>query len=120
MKAVWACVILLVALLLGVWGNARYIHQSAEWLTNMATKLTKEENRDILLDELETFWEEKRPWFSLSVGFRELDHFAEILSHLRWAHDKKNESEFEKHRRLLEDAIKEITRTEQWSIENIF
>lgn len=120
MKAVWTCVILLIALLLGVFGNARFIHQSEELLISAAEALKNEEQREAVLDDLESFWEEKRPWFSLSVSFRELDHFGEILSHLRWAHDESNESEFEKHRRLLEDVIEEITRTEQWSVENIF
>ena len=120
MKAFWISLILFALLLSGIFWNAYYIHQSERTLTDLVTRLEASEAREELLPELERFWEKNRDLFGLSVGFRELDQFEEILIELRWAHEIGDEAEFQRSRALLLDTIKEISRNEQISMGNIF
>ncbi len=120
MKAFWISLILFALLLAGIFWNVHYIHKSEATLTNLVESLEDPEGREEKLCELESFWEKHCNLFGLSVGFRELDHFGEVLTDLRWAHDYSNEAEFQKYRALLLDAIEEITRNEKISVGNIF
>ena len=43
-----------------------------------------------------------------------------MLISLRWAYDIKDEEELIKYRLLVQDAVKEIERLEQFSVENLF
>ena len=120
MHAVWICAALCLLLIFGVCFNAYYIGNQAKFLTQAAEQMQQKEERETLLTETERFWEKHRAWFGLSVGFRELDHFGEVLTNLRWAHDAGNDPEFERYRLLLIDAIEEISRTERLALETIF
>ena len=120
MKAFWISLVLFLVLLLGIFWNIHYIHESEESLTELVDALDDSENREERLCELELFWEKNRDIFGLSVGFREIDHFGEVLRELRWAQDYGLEAEFQKYRALLLDAIEEITRNEKLSLGNIF
>lgn len=120
MKAFWISLILFVLLLAGIFWNAHYIRENEKYLTELVTSLEISEDREERICELEEFWEKHKKLFGLSVGFRELDHFGEVLAELRWAHDHSFEAEFQKYRSLLLDAIEEITRNEKISIGNIF
>lgn len=120
MRAAWFCVILFLALLLCIGLNAHYIRKQASFLTQTAELLQEEENRPTALAELEAFWQKHRNWIGLSVGFREMDHFGEVLTNLRWAYDTGDEQEFRRYRLLFLDAIEEISRTERFSVRNLF
>ena len=120
MKAFWISLLLFGLLLGGIFWNVHYIHKSERYLTELVTSLDTEDRREERLCELESFWQKQRDLFGLSVGFRELDQFEELLTELRWAHEFGTEGEFQKHRALLLDAIEEITRNEKISMGNIF
>ena len=120
MKAFWISLTLFSFLLGGIFWNIHYIHKSEQHLTELVTALDAEERREERLCELESFWEKHRDLFGLSVGFRELDHFGEVLAELRWAHDYGDEADFQRSRALLLDAIEEITRNEKIAMGNIF
>ena len=120
MKVFWISLVLFLLLLAGIFWNVHYIHKNEKYLTEIVTSLEDSEEREERLCELESFWEKHRDLFGLSVSFRELDHFGEVLVELRWAHDFGREAEFQKHRSLLLDAIEEITRNEKISLGNIF
>ena len=120
MKVFWISLVLFLLLLAGIFWNAHYVRESSEHLTELAEELTEPDEREDTLSELEEFWEKNKNLFGLSVGFRELDHFGEVLVELRWAHDHSLEAEFQKYRALLLDAIEEISRTEKISVGNIF
>lgn len=120
MKVFWISCALFLALLAGIFWNARYIRTSEAYLKEAVEKLQAVEGRVERLCELEHFWKKHRDLFGLSVGFRELDHFEELLVELRWAHDQGLEAEFQRCRALLLDAIEEISRNEQISVGNIF
>ena len=129
MKSLLISVILFVALIVCIFLNVWYIRQSSDYITETIQKLNTtdiidvnnmDENRSDRLAELENFWEENKNRIGLSVSFRELDHFEELLVELRWAYENRDEDEFQKYCALLLDAIEEITRTEKLSIENIF
>ncbi|MBE6546915.1 MAG: DUF4363 family protein [Ruminococcaceae bacterium] len=120
MKAFWASLLLFGILLGGILCNARYLHRTADYLEKTAQALAQADSRDETLGELERFWEKNQTIISLTVGFRELDRFGEIIVQLRWAHDAENESEFERYRLLLADVTEEIIRSEEFSIKNLF
>ena len=120
MKVFWISLALFGLLLASIFWNVHYIHQSEHYLTEIVTALDSPDGREERLCELEAFWEKHRDFFGLSVGFRELDHFGEVLVELRWAHDFASEVEFQRQRALLLDAIEEISRNEQVSVGNIF
>ena len=120
MKVFWVSLVLFLVLLAGIFWNAHYVRESTEHLTDLAEELKESEKREDTLSGLEEFWEKNKNLFGLSVGFRELDHFGEVLVELRWAHDHGLEAEFQKYRALLLDAIEEIERNERISVGNIF
>ena len=120
MKTFWISLGLFFLLLAGIFWNVHYIHKSEATLSDLVESLEDTEGREETLCELESFWEKHRNFFGLSVGFRELDHFGEVLVELRWAHDFSSEAEFHHYRALLFDAIEEITRNEKISVGNIF
>ena len=120
MKVFWVSCALFLALLAGILWNARYIRTSEAYLRETVEELQAVEGRAERLSELEEFWQKRRDLFGLSVGFRELDHFEELLVELRWAHDGGLEAEFQRCRVLLLDAIEEISRNERISVGNIF
>ncbi len=119
MKAFWVS-ILLFALLIGfVWGNAVYMQKTAQSMRSLSAELKEPQRREAALQELAQTWEKSRTVFSLTVGYRELDHFGEILTQLQWAYESENAVEFTRFHRLLEDAIDELIRTERFEIENL-
>ena len=120
MKVFWISLALFVALLAGLFWNAHYIHESSRYLSERTEALKEIEGREETLSEIETYWKKHRDLFGLSVGFRELDHFGEVLCELRWAHDYGREEDFQRYRALLLDTIEEISRNEQISVGNIF
>ena len=120
MKVFWISLVLFLVLLAGIFWNAHYVRESTEHLTDLVEELKEPDEREETLTELEGFWEKNKNLFGLSVGFRELDHFGEVLVELRWAHDFGREEDFQKNRALLLDAIEEIERNERISVGNIF
>ena len=120
MKVFWISLALFLLLLAGIFWNAHYIRESEAYLSELVTSLETIEGREERILELEQFWKKHKSLFGLSVSFRELDHFGEVLAELRWAHDHGLETEFQKNRALLLDAIEEITRNEKISVGNIF
>lgn len=120
MKAVWISLILFALLLIGTVLNVWYIHQTADHFYKAAEDLAIPEMRDATLSELEAFWERQEPLISLTVSFRELDHFGEIIAQLRWAQEIGDDAEFSRYRALLIDAVEELMRTEKFSVENLF
>ena len=118
MKAVWTSVILLIILLIGVFWNAHYIQSTSKKLYESADALTI--NSEDTLHSLEAFWAKNKNLLGISVSFRILDHFGEILSGLRWAKNVNDVKEFERYRLLLCDAIEELEHAEQMNWQAIF
>ena len=113
MKAVWFSWILLFALLVFVFTNASYIQKTSAELSDLIEQMQNEEVKEEAISQLEKAWKKHRNRIGFSVGFRELDHFDEVLSNLRWAHQVGDQAEFERHRLLLLDAIEELERAER-------
>ena len=120
MKAFWISLILFALLLMATAGNALYIRRVTDRIYAITESLSIPEARADSLAELETLWKKQEPWIGLTVGFRELDHFGELIVQLRWAQDTQNEAELLRYRALLRDAIKELRRAEEFSVENLF
>lgn len=120
MKAVWFSTILLILVFYSVFANAYYIRKTAAMMTSTTEALSDEAEREQALSSLKAIWKKHRNRIGFSVGFRELDQFDEALCNLEWAHDTKRAEEFERHRRLLLNAIEELTRAEQLNWKCLF
>ena len=121
MKAFWISIILFIILIGCIVSNAIYIRKVTDYVTYSVEVLAaNESDRKEGLEKLELFWGKHKNIIGLSVGFRELDHFGEIMVGLRWAYDEGDEREFRKYCSLLLDALEEISRSERISIGNIF
>ena len=120
MRAAWICVLLLILIISCTTLNAFYIHRQSELLSDLANKLQDSDEREATLSQLQSAWNKHQTRFSLSIGFRELDHFNEILVGLQWANESKNEQEFQRYRLLLLNAIEDLTRAERLHVKNIF
>ena len=120
MKAFWASVILFGVMLILIIGNAAYIHETTDRIRLFDSALDNRSDRAEVLSDLNTFWSARRRIISLSVGYEQLDHLTETIDCLRWADSISDEAEFERYRILLRDAIDEIERTENFSVENLF
>lgn len=120
MKVVWISIALFLLMIVGIILNAIYVHQSSEYLYACIESLENPAQREQALSALEDFWEKHQALFGLSVSFRELDHFGELLAELRWAHEQGLNADFKKCCTLLRDAVEEITRNERISVKNLF
>ena len=120
MKVFAISILLFIILLAVILSNALYIRSTAQIMHQLTARLDEPKSRSDVLDELRSLWEKRRPIIALTVGYRELDHFDETLTQLQWAHQIESEAEFAHFRALLPNAIDELTRTEHFSIKNIF
>ena len=120
MKALWASVILFGLLLILVCWNAIYIHKSAEELRTLTSKLDEPSTRWDTLSRLDELWKSRRAIIGFSLGDKQLDRLSEMIDSLLWAYSVSDEAEFERYRILLTDAIDEIERAENLSVENLF
>ncbi len=120
MKSFWISLVLFLLVIAGIAGNIVYIRHCADYMKNAAERVLLDEESGDTLTELENFWEKNRKYIGLSVSYREVDHLCEMLISLRWAYDIKDEEELIKYRLLVQDAVKEIERLEQFSVENLF
>jgi len=120
MKAFWGSVLLFTALLSFVLFNARYVHQSTDYLRFAAEQLTEPSQQKSALEELEAFWNAHRPWLATSIRHSELNDVSELIVSLKWAYDTQSTDDFERNRLLLRDAADELERSERLSFESIF
>lgn len=121
MKTLFITATVFILLCVSMFLNYRYINNTVEELTDLTNSLdigNKEECEKKVL-QIKEKWEKSTPIFSLSVSFREIDYLGEVLISLSHYCETGNESEFERYRLLLLDAIDGVSRLERFSVINI-
>lgn len=121
MKTLFITATVFLLLCIALFLNYKYINNTVEELTDLTNSLditNKKECEETLLKITEK-WEKSTDIFSLSVSFREIDYLGEVLISLSHYCKVGNESEFEKYKELLLDAIDGVSRLERFSVINI-
>ena len=121
MKTLFITATVFLLLCIALFLNYKYINNTVEELTDLTNSLditNKKECEETLLKITEK-WEKSTDRFSLSVSFREIDYLGEVLISLSHYCKVGNESEFEKYKELLLDAIDGVSRLERFSVINI-
>ena len=121
MKTIFITVAIFVLLCAAMVLNHRYINNTADELSALASSLdiTNKEECEAKVIEIKEKWEKSTDIFSLSVSFREIDYLGEVLISLSHYCKEGNAQEFERHRLLLIDAIEGVSRLERFSVLNI-
>ena len=119
MHSFWISVLLLFLLIACITANAIYIHKISNTLIEKIHALSFDAPIDTIKN-LILFWQKHRNVIGLTVGNRELDHFSELLTQIYWSHETQNPQEFLRYRRLLGDAVEEISRAEQFNLGTLF
>ena len=100
--------------------NYRYINETADELVYLVGSLSLENPLcKQTINKIERKWEKSSYIFSLTVSFKDIDYLGETLLSLKSAAESKNETEFEKYKTLLVDAIDGVRRLERFSVINI-
>ena len=112
-----AFILLCVAIVL----NYGYINNTANELSALVSALDFSDIEECKkgVANIQEKWERSYDIFSLRVSFREIDYLGETLISLSHYCEEGNESEFEKYRKLLLDAIEGVSRLEKFSVMNI-
>lgn len=121
MKTLFITATVFLLLCIAMFLNYQYINNTVEELTDLTNSLditNKKECEETILKITEK-WEKSTDIFSLSVSFREIDYLGEVLISLSHYCKVGNESEFEKYKELLLDAIDGVSRLERFSVINI-
>lgn len=121
MKTLFITATVFLLLCIAMFLNYKYINNTVEELTDLTNSLditNKKECEETLLKITEK-WEKSTDIFSLSVSFREIDYLGEVLISLSHYCKVGNESEFEKYKEMLLDAIDGVSRLERFSVINI-
>ena len=100
--------------------NNRYITATAEQITSLVDDKHFLEDPEDSITELEKHWEANHPIVGLSVGYKELDRMSDLIIDLRTYHNAENTAEVTRVRVMIAEAANEISRLEQFSIENLF
>ena len=121
MKSLIATVLLLVLMLGAVVGNFFYINQTADKMSALAEELPQFPKEECVpkAKELLQFWESHAHTVTLSVGYTLADRVTEQAKLLLAAAECGDLYGYQTALTLLEDAISDMRRLEQFSIENL-
>lgn len=75
---------------------------------------------DETIEQLDRKWNDEYPRIKASVSFNLTDKFGEILISLKYYYHSGNKEEYLRHIELAKDALKEITRLEEFNLSNFF
>ncbi|MBQ8345780.1 MAG: hypothetical protein IJY42_05910 [Clostridia bacterium] len=121
MKSLIATVLLLVLMLGAVVGNFFYINITADTASALLGQLPRSLQKDCVpkAEELLQFWESHAHTVTLSVGYTLADRVTEQAKLLLSAAECGDLYGYQTALTLLEDAISDMRRLEQFSIENL-
>ncbi len=120
MKAVIVSVILLVLVIIATFLNIGFINSRVDQMKKLTQSiLSSPEERENAVDELFRLWEKSHVIFSMSTGLREVDRATENLLTLRTACEEDNEWAIKQSCVLFCNALDDIARYENLSLEAV-
>lgn len=121
MKALAVTLVLLLALIAGITANCIYINNVENDLTKSIDALPDISEENCISDakKLLDYWEKEEDFVGLSVGYPVVDRIKEQILLLLNAAKCGDVFGFYSARALLLDAVEDMGRLEQFSIENL-
>lgn len=119
MKDFWFAMVLFVIILGGVIVNSIYVSEISRELEGFADRINYERNSEVLLDELQDFWNKHKKFVAISVDTSQIDSIEKIILSLRLAYDRGESFEFEKYRMQLSEVSREMARLETLSLQTV-
>ena len=120
MKAFIISLILTIILVIAVIANAIYISRITEQMKSLVTEICRGSSRDKAFEELNNIWAHNKSFFTISVGFDEIDHVTEYVTRLGFAIEEHDDIGIRRNCALLENFLSDVTRHESISLLNIF
>ena len=122
MRSLIATVVLLLVMLLATAANFVYVNTVADKLEEMVDKLPKDV-REANVDEIQQLcdeWEKHAPFIGLTVGFLTVDKLTEQTHTLLACAESGDVFGYHTALTILKDAVDDMHRLEQFSVENLF
>lgn len=120
MKALIISLILTFILITAVILNAIYISRVTEKMKSLVTEINQGGSVDKAFEELDGIWSKHKKFFTISVGFEEIDHITEYITRLGCAIENGNAADIRRNCALLQNFFDDVTRHERVSPLNIF
>lgn len=120
MKALTISLILTFILVVAIILNAMYISRITEKMKSLVTDISKGESVNKAFEELDTIWSKHKKFFTISVGFEEIDHITEYVTRLGCAIENGNTADIRRSCALLQNFFDDASRHEKVSLLNIF
>ena len=120
MRAFIISIVLTVILTVAVIANAAYISKVTEQMKEIVRQIENNGPDSDAFDELYSIWSRHKKFFSLSVGFAEIDHVTEYITRLGCAIENKSAADMRRNCALLNIFFDDVTRHEKLSLLNIF
>lgn len=108
-------------MLVGIVGNAIFIHRLSDDLLDLLDTLPAHagERESTALDELEARWEHARTWVSLSVSYSDMNRISHDLASLRAFCEDGEDADYFAAREQLRLAIEDMRRFEMLALDNL-
>lgn len=110
---------LFTAVICVIFFNINYINSSAEYIIECVDDTRFESDPIGCIENLENFWEENHAKVGLSVGYKELDRMSDLILDLRTYFELGNSAEVKRVRVLIVETADEISRLENFGLENL-
>lgn len=122
MRSLIATVVLMSLMLLATAVNFIYVNAVAKKLEEMVDKLPENVNEANIdeIQQLSVEWEKHAPFVGLTVGFLTIDKLTEQTLTLLACAESGDVFGYHTALAILKDAIDDMHRLEQFSVENLF
>lgn len=120
MKAFIISLLLTLILTVSVIANAVYISTVTEQMKSLVDGIGQNLSDDKAFRELENTWARHKKFFSVSVGFEEIDHVTEYITRLGYDIESGSDIDVRRNCALLQNFFCDVTRHEKISLFNIF
>ncbi|MBO5716423.1 MAG: DUF4363 family protein [Clostridia bacterium] len=110
-----------ITLLICIFINYNYVNSVHTAMCEMVAQLSNETTKenDVIIENLQEYWERKSIILSISVSFREIDDLTNAIDSLSAANELGDNTQFAIRKELVKNAINAVIRLEKISIENI-
>ena len=119
MKALPISIILFILLILVITVNFIFVNQTADKIDRLASEIRSSEDRSCAIEDLNTFWESRRSFLSLSISTDMIDSVNNTIICLNQAYAFSHENDIQKYSLILSDQSRSIRRAERLTIESV-
>ena len=119
MKALPVSVILFMLLVFVIITNAIFVNNTANEINDLASRISDADDREIIINEINTIWGSRRPFLALSTSTDILDNVTYTVICLNKAYEHSNENDIQKYSAILSDQAHSLKRAETITIESV-